>query len=117
MFHLAFYILLLNYILALLPCVLLICLAPCVICCLPFVIRMSGFLPPGLGLRLAGQQGASQRLIDKLPPPKRFERGMFGSSVTPPRAPQPARADQSPQVNHQEPEWSVATASTVQATG
>jgi hypothetical protein len=95
----------------LLPCALLLCLAPCVFCCLPFLIRMSGFLPPGIGLRLPGQHGASERLISKLPPSMTYQRGMFGSASGGTNADggDGARARGSPTINHDEPEWYVRT--------
>jgi hypothetical protein len=106
---LSYALLVLQYIVMLLPCALLMCLAPCVFCCLPLLIRVSGYLPVGVGLRMAGVQGASQTLLDKLPPPKKYERGMFGgAAVTPPRAQPSGNAPPgSPATNHEEPECAI----------
>lgn len=118
-FKLTFALIVLQYIILMLPCVLLVCLAPMVFCCLPLLIRLSLFLPAGVGLRVLDQQGASESLIGKLPPPKRYARGMFGGEETP-RKPEAlpvaqgvagagegagARPPGSPTVDHEEPEW------------
>lgn len=114
-FKLTFALIVLQYIVMMLPCLLLVCLAPMVFCCLPLLIRLSLFLPAGVGLRVLDQQGASESLIGKLPPPKRYMRGMFGGEEAPrkPEA-QPvaqgtaaaaARPPGSPTVDHEEPEW------------
>lgn len=116
-FKLTFALIVLQYIILMLPCVLLVCLAPMVFCCLPLLIRLSLFLPAGVGLRVLDQQGASESLISKLPPPKRYARGMFGGEGTP-RKPEAlpvaqgtvaaaagARQPGSPSVDHEEPEW------------
>ena len=109
-YKLTFYLIIVQYVLMLMPCLLLLCLAPAVYCCLPLLIRMSLVLPPGVGLRMLDQQGASESLISKLPPPLKFERGMFGSSKQPPptleAAGQEEQKSGSPAaVNHEEPEW------------
>lgn len=106
---LSYVLLIIQYIVMLLPCALLMCLAPCVCCCLPLLIRVSGYLPVGVGLRMPGVQGASQTLIDKLPKAKKYERGMFGGPTTPPVAAQ-QQAPGSPTTNHDEPEWSAPSA-------
>jgi len=125
-FKLSFYLLMINYVLMLLPCILLICLAPMVFCCLPFLIRMSGYLPEGMGLRVIESQGATPSLIAQLPAPIKFQRGMFSqpkpAGAVPPIAPPvataeserkgeekspPASAPGSPAVNHQEPECAI----------
>ena len=49
----------------------------CIFLCLPLLIRVSGYLPIGVGLRMAGQRGAPPNLISKLPPPRTYEIGMF----------------------------------------
>lgn len=110
-FHLTFILIVVAYTLLLLPCGLLLCLAPCVFCCLPLLIRLSRYLPAGMGLRVSGQHGATESLIEKLPPPRTFERGMFGSRIsgTDDAADTEARGtngSNSPTaVNHDEPEW------------
>jgi len=113
-YHLCFILLIVQYVIMMLPCLLLMCLAPMVFCCLPLLIRLSLFLPPGVGLRMLDQQGASENLISKLPPAKRFERGMLGSSENARSAAQAAlaaatdlNAETSPVINHDEPECAI----------
>ncbi len=97
------------------------CLAPMVFCCLPLLIRLSLFLPPGVGLRVLEQQGASESLLEKLPPAKRYERGMFATGEE--EAKQTPQADTSagakegsPATNHDAPEWSACNAHTLRST-
>ena len=118
-FKLTFWLIVIQYTLMMLPCVLLLCLAPMVFCCLPLLIRMSLILPPGVGLRMLDQEGASQDLIAKLPPAARFKRGMFGGAAQEVPAASASASGEAPEeektassaggtspgTNHDEPEW------------
>lgn len=100
-YNLCWWLLVIQYFFMALPCMVVCCLAPCVFFCLPLLIHLSGWLPAGVGLRGSGQHGASESLIEKLPSPFRFQRGMLGSSTK-----QTSRENSPNSVNHDEPEWS-----------